>query len=114
MLSWTLSHNSSSTISLAEALVVVGAAVVAVAMVQSGTYLVEVVPDQALILPALPQGARTAAFLEFKLTGIPIFEHARGVTKLAGSKLMMNLRQQFAHATHDTRFPGTLIDQATH
>ena len=117
LLRLTLNHNSSSMISLAEALAVVGAVVAAAAtMVQSGTYLVEVLPDQALILlaPAPAQGVRTAAFLEFKLTGIPIYEHARGATQLAGSKLMMNLKQQFAHVTHDTRFPGTLIDQVTH
>ena len=62
----TLNHNSSSTISLAGALAVVGAAVaVAATMVQSGTYLVGVLPDQALILlaPAQAQGVRTVAFL---------------------------------------------------
>ena len=117
LLRLTLNHNSSSMISLAEALAVVGAVVAAAAtMVQSGTYLVEVLPDQALILsaPAQAQGVKTAAFLEFKLTGIPIYEHVHGATQLADSGLMMNSKQQFVHATHDTRLPGTLIDQDTH
>ena len=117
LLRLTLNHNSSSMISLAEALAVVGAVVAAVAtMVQSGTYLVEVLPDQALILsaPAQAQQVKTAAFLEFNLTGIPIYEHVHGATQLADSGLMMNSKQQFVHATHDTRLPGTLIDQDTH